>query len=122
MSITLPKLASTGIFFVFIFLSGFWLNRARKPYSVLIVTVHKLIGLAAGIFLGLAVYRIHQATPLNTVQIVSVLVTVLFFAMNVATGSLLSTNKPMAGTINIINKWFPYLTIIATGVMIYLLS
>lgn len=122
MSITLSKLASAGLFFVFIFLSGYWLNRAGKPYSVLAVTIHKLIGLAAGVFLGLAVYRTHQTTALSTIQIISVTVTVLLFAVNVATGSLLSTNKAMPGTVSLINKWIPYLTLFATGVMLYLLS
>lgn len=118
----LSKFASAGVFFVLIFLSGYWLNRAKKPYSMLMVTIHKLIGLAAGVFLGLAVYRIHQGTALSTVQLLSVIVTVLFFAINVGTGSLLSTNKPMPRTVLLINKWFPYVTVIATGVMIYLLS
>jgi hypothetical protein len=122
MNITLSKFASAGLFFVFIFLSGYWLNRTKKPYSALLVTVHKLIGLAAGIFLGLAVYRTHLETPLTTVQFVSVVVTVIFFAVNVATGSLLSTNKPMPAAVSLINKWFPYLTVVATGTMLYLLG
>src|SRR3990172_2513910 len=95
MSLIQSKLVGTGLFFLFIFFSGFWLSRTGKPYSMLIVTIHKLIGLAAGIYLGLTVYRIHQASPLSTVQITAVVVTILFFAVNVATGSLLSTNRSM---------------------------
>ncbi len=116
------KLISVGLFFLFIFLSGFWLNRMGKPYSMFLVTLHKLIGLAAGIFLGLTVYRIQKVVPLSTVQIAAVVITVLFFAVNVTTGSLLSTNKSMPGAILTINKWFPYLTVISTIVMIYLLA
>jgi hypothetical protein len=116
------KLITTGLFFLFIILSGFWVSRAGKPYSVLLVTIHKLIGLAAGVFLGLTVYRIHKVTLLSTVQIIAVVVTVLFFAVNVATGSLLSTNKPMPEAVSIINRLFPYLTVVSTGVMLYLLS
>jgi uncharacterized membrane protein len=122
MNFTLSKLASTGIFFVFIFLSGFWLNRRGSPYSMLLVTVHKLIGLAAGIFLGLNIYRINEIAPLSLAQIVAVVVTILLFAVNVATGSLLSTNKPMPKTVSIINKFSPYLTVVSSGVMLYLLS
>lgn len=122
MNFTLSKLASTGIFFVFIFLSGFWLSRKGRPYSMLVITVHKLIALAAGVFLGLTIYRIHQVTPLSIVQIIAVVITVLLFAVNVATGSLLSTNKAMPEVVSIINKFFPYLTVVSTGVMLYLLS
>lgn len=122
MNFILSKLASTGLFFVFIFLSGFWLSRKGRPYSMLVITVHKLIALAAGVFLGLTIYRIHQVTPLSIVQIIAVVITVLLFAVNVATGSLLSTNKAMPEVVSIINKFFPYLTVVSTGVMLYLLS
>jgi hypothetical protein len=122
MSLIQSKFVITGLFFLFIFLSGFWLSRSGKPHSMLTITIHKLIGLAAGLYLGLTVYRVHQATPLNTVQIAAVVITVLLFAVNVATGSLLSTNKAMPEAVALINKVFPYLTLVATGVTIYLLT
>jgi hypothetical protein len=116
------RLLDTGLFFLFIFLTGTWLRRAGKPYSIPLVTLHKLIGLAAGIYLGLTVYRVHQATPLGLAQIAAIVVTVLLFAINVATGSLLSTNKAMPEVVATMNKVLPYLTVISTGVMVYLLS
>jgi hypothetical protein len=115
-------LVVTGLFLLFIFLTGTWLRRAGKPYSIPLVTLHKLIGLAAGIYLGLTVYRVHQATPLGLAQIAAIVVTVLLFAINVATGSLLSTNKAMPEMVTTINKAVPYLTVISTAVVIYLLS
>jgi hypothetical protein len=121
MTLTQSKLVSTGLFFLFIFLSGFWLSRKGRPFSMLLVTIHKLIGLATGVFLALNIYRIHKTAPLSPVQIVAVAVTVLLFAVNVATGSLLSTNKAMPEVVSIINKFFPYLTVVSTGVMLYLL-
>ena len=93
-----------------------------KPYGMLLVTVHKLIGLALGVYLGWMVYQTHKVIPLNATKIIAVVVTMLFFAVNVATGSLLSTNKPMLEAVSIINKFFPYLTVVSTGVMIYLFS
>ncbi len=112
---------SAGLFFLFIFLSGFWLNRAARPYSTLIITIHKLIALGLGIFLGWTVYQPHQAAPLAVTQLVLVAVTILLFAVNVATGSLLSTNKAMPGAVSFLNKWIPYLTVIATATILYLL-
>ena len=116
------KLVNAGVLFLFIFLSGFWVRRMGRPYGMLPVTVHKLIALAMGIYLGLTVYRIHKVSPLNTVQIIAIVVTVLFFVVNVTTGSLLSTNKPMPEAVSLINKLFPYLAVISTGVTIYFLS
>ena len=116
------NLVSAGAFFLFIFLSGFWLNRAGRPHGMLPVTIHKLIGLALGVYLAWMIYQINKLIPLSSIQIIAVAVTVLFFAVNVVTGSLLSTNKPMPEAISMVNKFFPYLTVISTGVMLYLLS
>jgi hypothetical protein len=116
------NLVSAGAFFLFIFLSGFWLNRAGRPHGMLPVTIHKLICLALGVYLAWMIYQINKLIPLSSIQIIAVAVTVLFFAVNVVTGSLLSTNKPMPEAVSLVNKWFPYLTVISTGVMLYLLS
>jgi hypothetical protein len=116
------KLISVGAFFLFIFISGFWLNRTGRPHGMLPVTVHKLIGLALGVYLAWMIYQTHKLIPLSATQIIAVAVTVLFFAVNVATGSLLSTNKAMPEVVSLINKWFPYLTVLSTGVMIYLVG
>lgn len=116
------KLISAGAFFLFIFLSGFWMNHTGRPHGMLPVTVHKLIGLALGGYLGWTVYQTHKVIPLSSTQIIAVAVTALFFVVNVATGSLLSTNKPMPQVVSLINKWFPFLTVASTGVMIYLVG
>lgn len=122
MNLIQSKFLSTGLFFLFIFLSGIGLRRGKKPYSMLSVTLHKLIALAAGFFLGQTVYRLYKATPLTPLQIAAVLVTILFFAVNVATGSLLSSNKPMPKLVSSLNRFFPYLTVVSTGIMLYLLT
>ncbi len=121
MSPTQVRFVSAGLFFLFIFLSGFWLRPFGKPYNTIIVTIHKLIGLAAGVFLVTTVYRVHQLSPLSPVEILAILVSVLLFAGNVATGSLLSTNKPMPAAISLTHKLTPYLIVLSTGVTLYLL-
>jgi hypothetical protein len=122
MSLVGSKFVSAGAFLIFIFLSGIWVSRLGRPHGMLPVTVHKLIGLAMGVYLGWVVYQTHRIIPLSSVQTIAVVVTVLFFAVSVATGSMLSTNKPMPEVVSVINKWFPYLTVVSTGVMIYLVG
>jgi len=117
-----PKYLNVGIFFLFIFLSGFWLNRGGKPYSMPLITVHKLIGLAAGVYLGVGIYRLHQVTPLDVTQLAAIAVTVLCFAVNVATGSLLSAERAVPEVVAILNKWVPYMTLAVTGITLYLLA
>jgi hypothetical protein len=121
MGTTELRIVGTGLFFLLIFLSGFWLSRTGKPYSVITLTIHKLIGLAAGVFLVMTVYRIHQVVPLGPVEITAIVVTVLFFAGTVATGGLLSTDKPMPAAISMMHKLFPYPTVLSTVATLYLL-
>jgi hypothetical protein len=121
MTIVGSKFFSMGLYFLFIFLSGFWLSRQARPHPVLLVTLHKLIALAAGVYLGLTVYRAHQVTPLDPLQIAAVAVTALLFAVNVATGSLLSSKAVMPEVVTTLNKAVPFLTVVSTGVVIYLL-
>ncbi len=76
-----------------ILVSGILLSRKGKPYSTALFTVHKLLGLAAGVLLGVIVYQAHQADPLGLVEISAVVATVLLFAGIVVAGGLLSTDK-----------------------------
>ncbi len=115
------KFLFAGLFFVFILLSGFWLSRSGKPINTAILTIHKLISLGAGIFLGITIYRIHQATPLNPLEMAAVAVTLLFFIAMVATGGMLSTTKPMPGFVLKVHQIMPYLVIISAFVNMYLL-
>jgi hypothetical protein len=121
MGTTQLRVVGAGLFFLFIFLSGFWLSQSGKPYSAIIFNIHKLIGLAAGVFLAITVYQIHQVAPLGPVEIAAVVVTVLFFAGTVAAGGLLSIDKPMPSAISMMHKLFPYITVLSTAVTLYLL-
>ena len=123
------KFISTGIFFLFIFLSGFWLSRSGKPYHSLIFNIHKLIGLGTGIFLIRTVYLSHQAAPLGAAQWTAIAVNVLLFVLTVVAGGLLSIdaegglkniNQPARTAISLIHKLSPYLIVVSTAVTLYL--
>jgi len=117
----ISKFLVSGLFFVFVFLSGFWLSRTGKPYNMLLITFHKLVSLAGGLYLARMVYRFHRQDPLSPVQIATVVIAFLLFIVNVTTGSLLSATKPIPEIVSTLNKYSPYLTVIAAAVMIYLL-
>ena len=116
------KFLLAGLFFVFTLVSGFWLSRTGKPINVAILTIHKLISLGAGIFLGITIYRIHQVTPLSPPEMAAVAVTLLFFIAMIATGGMLSTAKPMPGVVLKVHQLMPYLVIISAFASIYLVQ
>jgi len=122
MDTTQSRLIGAGLFLLFIFLSGFWLSRSGKPYNAVIFNIHKLIGLATGLFLVITVYQIHQVNPLGTFEITAIVVTVLFFVGTIAAGGLLSIGKTMPPAILKLHQIAPYLTTLATAATLYLLS
>jgi hypothetical protein len=114
------KYIITGLFLLFIILSGVWLSRTGRPLSVLILTLHKLISLGAVIFLIITVYRIHQAAPLNPLQLGISVLTLLFFIALFATGGLLSTTKTMPAVVLKIHQIMPFLVVLSTSATLYL--
>lgn len=120
MSVTARAIVA-ALFFLFIFLSGLWLSRSGRPLKTGIATVHKLVSLAAGIFLIVSIHRLNRADPLDATQWIAILVTGLFFAGDVATGGVLSFEKPRPTAVLRLHQVLPVLTAVSTGVMLYLL-
>ncbi len=121
MSTTQVRVAGTGLLFMLVFLSGLWVSGSGKPYSTLPFTIHKLVGLAAGVLLAVIVYQTHQAAPLGLPEIAAIVVTVLFFIGTVAAGALLSIDKPMPSVVLRLHQVLPVLTMLSTAGTLYLL-
>ena len=116
--------------FLLILLSAFWLSRSGKPYSAIVFNIHRSIGLAAGVFLIMTVYKTHQLAPLSPVEITAIVITVLIFVGTVAAGGLVSVdaagglesiNQPIRAAIPMVHKLLPYLAVLSTAATLYLL-
>jgi hypothetical protein len=115
------KYISTGLFFIFILISGFWLSRSGKPINSLVLTIHKLIGLGAGIYLVVTVNRLRRVAALSGNDILVTVITGIVFLALVATGGLLSVDKSMPDFITKLHHFLPYLAMISTGGTLYIL-
>jgi hypothetical protein len=109
------------LLFVLIFLSGLWVSGSGKPYGILPFTIHKLVGLAAGVLLAVIVYHTHQAAPLGLLEIAAIVVTVLLFIGTVTAGALLSIDKPIPSVILRLHQVLPVLALLSTTGTLYLL-
>lgn len=121
MNTILYKALSAGLFFLLIFLLGFWLSRSSKPYPSILFTIHKLVALGAVIFLAVTFYRAHQAAPLSPAQIAAIAFAGLCFLATILTGGLLSIDKTMPAAVSWAHKLFPYLTALSSEGALYLL-
>jgi hypothetical protein len=116
------RIVATGFLFLFVLLSGVWLSRSGKPYNAIILTIHKLISLAAGALFAIAVYQTNQVATLSAPELTAALVTGLVFLATVITGGLLSTDKSMPAAILTAHQITPFLTAISAAVTLYLLQ
>lgn len=130
MNIFSSEITGAGLFFLFIFLSGFWLSRSGKPYGTLIFTVHKFIALAAIVFLISIVYRQGQAAALDSLEISAIVVSAVIFVAIIAAGGLLSiaaagSVKGMSQSVQtaslMAHRILPYLATLSSAVSLYLL-
>jgi hypothetical protein len=116
------QVVSTGFFLLFSFLSGVWLSRSGRPLNGIILTIHKLISLAATVCLTVTIYQMHQAAGLSGMELTITVVTGLLFLVTGVIGGLLSTDKPMPATLLTTHKVTPFLTVLSTAATLYLLQ
>jgi hypothetical protein len=121
MGTTQLSVVGAGSFFLFIFLSGLWLSHSGKPLNGIILTIHKLISLAAVVFLVMTIYQINQAATLSAIGLAAGVVTGLFFLGTIMAGGLLSIGKPMPAAILTMHQITPFLTVFSTAATLYLL-
>jgi hypothetical protein len=121
MSTAQVRVAGTGLLLVLIFLSGLWVSGSGKPYSTLPFTIHKLVGLAAGVLLVVIVVQTHKAAPLDLPAIAAIVVTILLFAGTVVAGALMSINEQAPAIVLRLHQVLPFLTLLSTAGTLYLL-
>ena len=108
--------------FVVILGAGYWLARLGKPYNVAIQTIHKLVGVGAFVYLVYSTIQLNKVAPLNCGQMGALIICSVFFISLIATGGMLATEKEFPGVVLKTHKVAPYLTVVSTGISLYLLS
>ena len=118
-----PKTALIGFitFFIIVYPFGFWLSHSGKPHNSLLLTVHKLVALAALVFLVIAVTRAHQTAPLSAPELIAVIFAVLFFVIAGLSGGLVSTTAQMPAVVILLHKLSPHLTVLTSALSLFLL-
>jgi hypothetical protein len=115
------RFAGAGLSFLLMFLSGIWLSRAGKPLNGVLFTIHKLVGLAAGVFLVATAYQTNQVSALSGMETVAVLVSGLLFLGTVIAGGVLSIGKEVPGAVLRLHQIGPVLAVLSTATTLYFL-
>jgi len=115
------RMIGAGALFLFVFLSGLWLNRSGRPINTIILTVHKFIALGTLILIGVTIYQVNQVDPLSTAAIAVTIITGILFVATIIAGGLLSLAKPVSA-MSLVHKVGPFLTVAGTIATMYFLT
>jgi hypothetical protein len=115
------KLAGATAGFLLVFLTGFWLNRTGKPYSLALFNVHKFIVLGLVAYLIVTVVQATRAAPLASLQIAALVIAALAFVATIVTGGLSNLDQGIATIARQVHQFGPYVTLLASGASLYLL-
>jgi len=119
---TETRIVVIGLLFACKFAAGYWLTRSGKPYSVSILAIHKIISLAIVAMIGIIIYRLRRDVGTGSTEIVTTVITGLLFLLAIASGGLVSTDKPANAAILTVHRVLPFLTVLSTAVTIYLVA
>jgi len=70
--------------------TGVRLTRSGKPYSAVLLNVHKLVDLAAVIVIGIAVYGANGAAPFSAAEWLVIVATAVLVITAFASGGVIS--------------------------------
>ena len=118
---TTARAAVAGLLLFLVFLTGIWLSRRGRPLNVGISTLHKLVGLAAGVLLLVIIYQRNRVVPLDAAEWIAIVVTSLCFLGTVVSGALLTSDDPMPVAVLRVHQVVPVLTALSSGATLYLL-
>ena len=116
-----PRTIGVVLSSLIVFASGMWLTRSGKPYSGILVNVHKLISLAGVVLLALATRQQTRGGNLGSAQVVSIVVTGLLLIAAILTGGLVSIDRPMPQAVLMAHRVTPFVSLVAAAVAVYLL-
>jgi len=103
-----------------IFISGFWLSHAGKPFGGAAGFIHKFISLAAVILLINLTVHAHHAVRLSGVEWAVCVLAILLFVAAIASGGIVmaGVSVPLA---RVAHQVAPYLVLLATVAVIWIL-
>lgn len=101
---------------------GYLLSNAGKPYSVVLMSIHKLSSLLAGIALVVIVWQFQKAAQLSALQWAVIAVTGILFLATFVTGAVLTVQKETNSIVLTVHKIGPVLTTLSSAAAFYLLA
>ena len=118
------KLIGAGILFLFTLISGVIVSRSGRPFSIGLVTVHKLIAVGTIVLIGMGINRLYKMVDGKAIIGIGLMViSVLLFLALIATGAFLTREEMQLPEFVLnIHKVAPLFALFSSTLTIFLLS
>ncbi len=114
-------LISAGLFVPMV-TTGFILSAGERPPNTALLTLHKLSAVSNLVFLDATVLKKQKTASLTFLESFASISLNVCFLGTIATGGMLSMNKQFPKSVNSLHSVTPWLTILSSGALLYLLN
>ncbi len=112
----------SGALFTTTLATGYWLSATEKPYNTILLTGHKLSTLSNIVLIDATLFQKRKHFSLSNTEKLSAIIMNICFVSTIATGGMLSTDRTMPKYVHTFHKTTPWLTLISSGLLLYLLN
>ena len=116
----LDPLAVIALAFLGTFFTGYLLHGKKPAYSNLVLTVHKLLGVAVLVYIGVNLFVTQRFEPHSQMGWFLALLAGLLFLLIILTGALQSSQGEQSRVVLWAHRVLPYLAVLAALFDIYL--
>lgn len=121
MSIKTRTFISAGLFIPTI-LTGYSMRSSNGKPNDGLLSVHKLTTVSNLVLLDATVLKKRKTTSLSLIETLVAITMNVSFAATITTGGLQSIGQPIPGWVNTSHKITPWITILSSGALLYLLN
>ena len=114
------RLITIAALFTVMLLFGIWLSLAGKPYNAVLMSVHKILALAAAVVIVVSTLDWIKVTEMRASFWILIIFYGILYFITFISGVLLSFDKPYNTIIVIVHKISLIAAALSTGLMIYL--
>ena len=106
--------------FLATFFTGYLLHGKKHAYSTLVLTVHKLLGVGALVYIGVNLFVIQRFIPPSQVGWFLVVLAGFMFFLTILTGALQSSQGEQSPIVLWAHRVLPYLTVLFALIGMYI--
>jgi hypothetical protein len=89
--------------------TGMWLTRAGWPYGTVLMTVHKLVALAAVVFIAVMLWQANRVAPLPVLQLTIAGLAAVAVVAAFASGAVVSASETAPAWVLWAHRTVPFL-------------